>query len=141
MYLWGADSWLIIDGYNIINKWPGLIGAKHKSIGFAREKLNTIMQKYCDYKKTKVTIVYDGKGEEREVEKGNPEIIFSKTSETADSVIEYLAYNNKSQGLTVATDDGVLRNFIITTGVDCVSAKNLMDEVDGALSQMREGLV
>lgn len=134
-------SWLIIDGYNIINKWPDLAKAKQKSIEFAREKLNTIIQKYSDFKEMDVTIVYDGKGTERELIKGNPSIIFSKSAETADAVIEYLVYNSdKSKGITVATDDNAQRNFVVCAGADCISAEKLMNEVKQALAEMRKML-
>lgn len=132
-------SWLIIDGYNIISKWPDLAKAKRKSIEFAREKLNTIIQKYSDFKEIEVTIVYDGKGGERELIKGNPSIIFSKSAETADAVIEYLVYNNnKSKEITVATDDNVQRNFVICAGANCISAEKLMNEVKQTLVEMRK---
>ena len=132
---------LIIDGYNIINKWPDLIKAKDKSMELAREKLNTIIQKYSDFKGIKVTIVYDGKGPERTETKDNPKIIFSKGGETADTVIEYLVCNHKSpEEITVATDDSVQRNFVTSAGAHSVSADDFMSEVNETLVDMREAL-
>ncbi len=71
-------QYLLIDGYNIIYSWPDLIKAKAKSIELARDKLNTVIQKYSDFKKIKVTIVYDGRNSERTETEDNPKIIFSK---------------------------------------------------------------
>lgn len=56
-------SHLIIDGYNIINKWPSLKKAKSKSLDFARQQFIDTVEKYSDYTGIKVTIVFDGKGE------------------------------------------------------------------------------
>ena len=132
---------LIIDGYNIINKWPDLIKAKNKSIELAREKLNTIIQKYSDFKGIKAIIAYDGRGPERTETKDNPKIIFSKGGETADTVIEYLVCNHKSpEEITVATDDSVQRNFIVGAGAHSVSADDLEAEVKETLLEMRKML-
>lgn len=134
-------QYLIIDGYNIINKWPDLIRAKQKSMELAREKLNTIIQKYTDFKEIKVTIVYDGAGQERSRIEGNPEIIFSKNYESADAIIESLVYNyDNPEQILVATDDNNQRNFIIGAGAYYVSAEGLMSEVNETLADMRKAL-
>ncbi len=133
------STYLIIDGYNIINKWPELIKAKNQTIEFAREKLNTIIQKYADFKNTKTTIVYDGAGREREKIEGTPQIIYSKGTETADAVIEYIVKNYETPGdIIVATDDNVQRNFIVTAGAWYMSAQDLENEVKAALVEMRK---
>lgn len=134
-------QYLIIDGYNIINKWPDLIRAKQKSMELAREKLNTIIQKYTDFKEIKVTIVYDGAGQERSRIEGNPEIIFSKNYESADAIIESLVYNyDNPEQILVATDDNNQRNFIIGARAYYVSAEGLMSEVNETLADMRKAL-
>jgi len=134
-------SWLIIDGYNIINKWGSLLKAKNESIEFARETLNTIIQKYSDYKDIKVTIVYDGKNPEREEISGSPNIIFSKRNETADTIIEFLVYNADNPAeITVATDDNIQRSLVMGAGAWFISAKELEAEVDETLKQMRKKL-
>jgi len=134
-------SWLIIDGYNIIHKWPDLVKAKLKNIEFAREKFNTIIQKYSDFKGIKITIVYDGQGKERSNTKDNPEIVFSKSTETADSIIEYLVQNHDNpKEILVATDDNVQRSFIITAGAWYISAADFESEVNSVLGDMRKRL-
>ena len=134
-------SWLIIDGYNVIYKWSDLLKAKHKSIEFAREKLNTLIQKYSDFKGIKATIAYDGKSSNREEIEGNPKIIYSKNKETADAVIESLVYNYDKPGeITVVTDDNIQRNFVIGAGAHCISADQFETELNEALSEMREML-
>ncbi|UCH12874.1 MAG: NYN domain-containing protein [Candidatus Omnitrophota bacterium] len=133
--------WLIIDGYNVINKWPELIKAKDKSIEFAREKLNTLVQKYSDFKGIKTTIAYDGKGRSSEELEGNPKIIYSKNKETADAVIESLVYNYDKPGeITVVTDDNIQRNFVIGAGARCISADQFETELSEALTEMRQML-
>ncbi len=132
---------LIIDGYNIINKWPDLIEAKKESIELAREKLNTLVQKYSDFKGIKTAIVYDGKNSKRTETKDNPKIIFSKGGETADTVIEYLVQNHENPDeITVATDDNIQRNFIVGAKAHYISAEDFMLEVNRALADMRDTL-
>lgn len=134
-------EYLIIDGYNIISKWPDLAENKQKNIEFARQKLNNIIQKYIDYKGIKVTIVYDGAGPDKSIINGSPEIIFSKGTESADSIIESLVYNHQSpEQIIVATDDNIQRNFIVTAGAWYVSANDLETEVAEVLEEMRTKL-
>ena len=133
--------WLIIDGYNVIYKWPDLLRAKRKSIEFAREKLNTLIQKYSDFKGIEATIAYDGKGSNREEIEGNPKIIYSKNRETADAVIESLVYNyDKPDEITVVTDDNIQRNFVVGAGAHCISVQEFEIEVNTALVEMRKML-
>lgn len=131
-------SYLIIDGYNLINSWPELIKVKRKSIESARAELFNLIQAYCDYTGEEGIIVYDGSQKERSVEKGNPTVIFSKKGESADTVIESLVYNldDKSK-VKVVTDDRALENLIVGMGASVISAERLELEVKSASSSMR----
>lgn len=132
-----VSSCLIIDGYNIINKWPRLIKAKRKSIESARAELFDIIQAYCDYTAQEGIIVYDGSGRERSVENTNPRVIFSGKGETADTVIESLVYNldDKSK-VKVVTEDRAQRDMINGMGASLLSADMLESEIKSASSSL-----
>jgi len=141
------SSYLIIDGYNIINKWPNLIQAKEKSIEFARSELFYIIQKYADAKDLDAVIVYDGRASERSLEKGNPTVIYSKRSETADTVIESLVYNfttdkNQKSGLQirVVTGDRIISNMVLGMGAAVSSPEIFASELKTGIQYMREGI-
>lgn len=114
--------YLIIDGYNIIGRWPRLIEAKRKSIELARTELFKLVQAYCDHTGEEGVIVYDGRQKKRSTEKGNPVAIFSRRGESADTVIESLVYNltDKSKAVVV-TDDRVVLNMVTGMGASTMS--------------------
>lgn len=120
------SSYLIIDGYNLIHKWPNLIKAQQKSMEFARNQLFYAIQRYCDYNHIHGIIAYDGKGSERSIEEGNPQVIFSKAKESADTVIESIVYNLKDRScVSVATDDRVVANLVTGMGA-CIISSTLL---------------
>lgn len=132
------SSYLIIDGYNLINNWPRLIKAKQKGIESARTELFNLIQPYSDYTTQKGIIVYDGSQKERSVEEGNPKVIYSKKGESADTVIESLVYNLEDKSrVKVVTDDKALQNLIVGMGASVISPKSLESEIRSASSSMR----
>ena len=135
------SSFLIIDGYNLINKWLPLLKAKQYSIESARDKLFYMLQAYCDFKDIKGIIVYDGSQSKRSVEDGNPTVIYSKKGESADTVIESLVYKSKDrENIRLITDDRIVTNMVTGMGAYASSAKVFELHVQSALSSMR-GLI
>jgi len=132
-------SYLIVDGYNIINKWPALIQAQNKNLEFARSRLFHLMQSYCDFTGMKGMIVYDGREKKRSVEKGNPTVIFSQGGESADSVVESFVYNiDEAASIRLVTDDRAMANMVIGMGASVVSTKIFKADLESALSQLRD---
>ena len=83
---------VFVDGYNVINSWPGLRDIVGYSLEAARKKLIDILQNYAVYKGYKVFIIFDahmkkGSLENKEVYSGVV-VIYTKEGETADSYIE-----------------------------------------------------
>jgi uncharacterized protein len=108
---------ILIDGYNIINQIPELLKASQKSIDFARDRLLAMVEAYCDYNNAQGVIVYDGNQAERTVEGDNPMLIFSKSHESADSVIEALVYRMEDKTKSrVVTDDRQIANLVMGMG-------------------------
>ncbi|NQT89837.1 MAG: NYN domain-containing protein [Candidatus Omnitrophica bacterium] len=121
---------IIVDGYNLINKWPGLIEAADSSIEFARQRLFEQVQAYCDATGDEAIIVYDGSRNERTIEEGSPTVVFSMKGETADTVIEALATNMTDKGsIRVVTDDRVLGNFITGLNAFVISTQLFESEI------------
>jgi len=117
-----VSLYLIIDGYNVINKIPYLVNAQNLSMESARDKLFKIFQEYCDFSLVEGLIVYDGNQSARTVEDGNPAVIFAKCNECADTIIESLIYNMENkQDARVVTDDRVISNLVTGMGAFTMS--------------------
>jgi predicted RNA-binding protein with PIN domain len=134
-----TKAYIIVDGYNIINKCAVLIKAKRKSIEYARGELFSIVQAYCDYTAREGVIVYDGSQKVRSTEKGNPMVMFSNKGESADTVIESLVYNldDKSKA-AVVTDDRAMSNLLFGMGASVISVKMFEAELKSASSGLRD---
>ena len=123
--------YLIIDGYNVINKIPYLVNAQNLSMESARDKLFKIFQEYCDFSLVEGLIVYDGNQSARTVEDGNPAVIFAKSNECADTIIESLIYNMENkQDARVVTDDRVITNLVTGMGAFTMSVNLFEQELE-----------
>ncbi len=123
--------YLIIDGYNVINKIPYLVNAQNLSMESARDKLFKTFQEYCDFSLVEGLIVYDGNQSARTVEDGNPAVIFSKSNECADTIIESLIYNMENkQDARVVTDDRVITNLVTGMGAFTMSVNLFEQELE-----------
>lgn len=111
----------IIDGYNVINSWPELIKLKNE-LAEARNKLAHILDEYGAYEKYHLTIVFDAMftddEEHHEKLSAHTEIIYTGAGETADSLIEKLAYNSVHLGddVYVVTSDSAEQSVILGAG-------------------------
>ncbi len=47
---------LLVDGYNVINCWPGLLD---RDLEYSRDKLIHILREYGAYENYDITIVFD----------------------------------------------------------------------------------
>ena len=123
--------YLIIDGYNVINKISYLVNAQSLSMESARDKLFKAFQKYCDFSLVEGLIVYDGNQNARTVEDGNPAVIFTKSNECADTIIESLIYNMENkQDARVVTDDRVITNLVTGMGAFTMSVNLFEQELE-----------
>lgn len=129
---------ILIDGYNLINQLPDLLKASGNSIDFARDRLLSMVEAYCDYNHAEGIIVYDGNQRNRTVEGHNPVIIFSKAGETADTVIESLIYKlDDKQKARVVTDDRQISNMITGMGAFTMSTSSFGIEARLAIDAIR----
>ena len=135
------SSYLIVDGYNIINKWPRLVKAKNLSIESGRDELYRLVQAYCDNKGVDGVIVYDGKSAERTFENGNPAVIYSAKGESADTVIESLIYNiSDKSSVRLVTDDRNEANVAMGMGAFVISAKAFESEIKKTIADTAKSI-
>ena len=136
------DRYLLVDGYNIIFKWPELSDIAKVNIDGARDRLNDILCDYQSQKGCKLMVVYDAyrvAGHPTEYYNyHNIIVVFTKEAETADKFIERFAHENAKQAdISVATSDGLEQIIIRGAGCALVTANDLLEQVNIARSETR----
>jgi len=112
-----SDRYLIVDGHSVIFGWPELRARHGRNTAAAREELVRILTDYQDTSDHNVVLVFDGQGQKvsEHTERGGIQIFYSRSNQTADSIIERLVakYGSKYQ-LTIATSDRAIQQTAIS---------------------------
>ncbi len=138
------ESYLLVDGYNIIFAWDDLRAMARESIALARETLIRLLVNYQGYKKCNLILVFDAykvSGGEEKVEKnGGIYIVYTKEAEIADVYIERVTSElKKVTGLVrVATSDGLEQLIVLGRGALRIPARAFREEVDRACGELNE---
>lgn len=126
---------IFVDGYNVINSWPGLKEQKEYSFQGARERLVEILHNYSVFNDCKIVIVFDaynvvGNLENKEVINKNMVTIFTKDGETADEYIERQVNDmGRRYEVYVVTSDLLEQQTIFQRGAVRVSALEFYHQV------------
>lgn len=99
---------IIIDGYNLIRNSAALRDLDRQDIQLGRDALVNMLAAYKKIKPHKITVVFDGINappfsSRRDASKGI-QIIFSRSGQTADSVIKQMARKEKEKAVVVSSD-------------------------------------
>lgn len=134
---------LIVDGHSIIFQWRELSETHSQRGAMARETLIRMLTGLQDSSNWQVVVVFDGKGS-RPNEATEPhtiKVFYSKSGQTADSIIERLVAKYGSlHDVTVATDDLLERTTVESFGGMTMSSQQLRDEIDGANRSLSDRL-
>ena len=139
-----AQSWLLVDGYNIIHAWQELRELADVSFDAARTRLLEIMSNYQGYRNCRVIVVFDAykvAGRIRsEVERWhNIFVVYTKQAETADQYIAKTVQEiNGRYNVTVATSDQLVQLIILGQGALRISARELLEEIEAVNVQLRQ---
>ena len=137
------NSYLIVDGYNIINAWDNLKEISKVDLDGAREKLVHYIIEYAQYTGKKAIIVFDAynvkNSKEKIEERKYITIVYTKEHQTADSYIEkYISSLSKYDDIEVATSDYAEQQIILGKGASRISARELKLYVDSAMVKIKE---
>jgi len=129
---------IMVDGYSLLHQWPELAPGRARHSAAARQELIHQMVLYRDAIHIPITIVFDGAGGSPSVENNpgsdNIEILFSKSGQTADQIIERVAARMKSFGEVLAvTDDHAERDMVISLGGAASSCSNFIATVSSTM--------
>ena len=138
-----TNSYLIIDGYNIINAWDELKEIAKYSLEDSRDKLIHYMIDYAEFTGKKAIIVFDAyniKNSKEKIEKRKHiTIVYTKELQTADSYIEkFISTLSKYDEVKVATNDYAEQQIVLGKGASRISARELKLDLDSAKEKIRE---
>lgn len=137
------ESYLLVDGYNIIFSWDELHELADVNITSARNALMDILSNYQGFRKDTLILVFDAykvQGNPGQVFKyHNIHVVYTKEAETADQYIEKTVHRmNRKYNVTVATSDALEQVIILGQGANRMSARGLKDEVEQACREIRQ---
>ena len=126
-----SKTFLVVDGYNIINAWPRLKRVSDEDLELAREMLVAIIHEYSKIKDYEAHVVFDAykvKGKEEKYEDHHGvTIVYTKENQTADTYIEkFISGLSKYDQVYVATSDYAEQQIVLGKGC----ARELIEELD-----------
>ena len=129
-----GESYLLVDGYNIVFAWEELKELAQVNIDAARGRLMDILCDYQGIRKCNLIVVFDAyrvQGHPTEIlDYHNIHVVYTKEAETADQFIEKFAHENGAKyDVTVATSDGLEQIIIRGQGCGLISAREFEKEV------------
>ena len=137
---------LLVDGYNILHAWPELKRLLPVSLEYARDSLVERLSVYQQINDVEVFAVFDARrvlgGRNSADSKDGVTVIFSRGSDSADHVIERLAYQalNAGEMVEVATSDRTQRDLVRGMGGAVIDAIELQRRVVEAEAQMERNV-
>jgi predicted RNA-binding protein with PIN domain len=136
---------ILVDGYSLLHQWPELAEGAARYSEAARDALVEMLTQYQDASGTPVTVFFDGIGSRRRrpqnQAQGAVEVIFSRSGQTADDLIERAAHRFQDFGeVLVVTDDLAERNIVGGFGGSVSSCANFIGLIGDALDNLAENL-
>ena len=136
---------ILVDGYSLLHCWTALASGQPRHSAAAREALISVLTSYRDACGTPITIVFDGSGPPRHPAETRTtpevEVLYSRTGQTADQIIERVAHRLQPYGEPlVVTDDNAERDLVISLGGMASNCKNFIQTVESALEDLERDL-
>ncbi len=122
--------YLIVDGHSVIFAWPELRKLHARRSSLAREALLKKLRDYQDWTGVHIVVVFDGKGKKVEAtsDPADVQIFYSRSGQSADSIIERLASKYaKRYELMVATSDSMEAETVHACGAESISPDGLRE--------------
>ncbi|GAA3644003.1 NYN domain-containing protein [Asaccharospora irregularis] len=137
------NSYLIVDGYNIINAWDDLKELAKEDLEGSREKLIGDIIEYSEFTGHKAIIVFDAynvKNSREKVEKRKHiTVVYTKEHQTADSYIEkFMDSISRYDSVKVATNDYAEQQIVLGKGAARITARELKLDLDQAKSRLKD---
>ena len=137
------ESYLLVDGYNIIFAWDELKALARDNLDLARETLIHLLCNYQGFRKCNLILVFDAykvTGGVEKIEKHSGiYVVYTREAEIADIYIEKVASKiGRRCNVRVATSDSLEQLIVLGQGALRVSASAFHEEVMQAGEEMRK---
>lgn len=139
------DSFLLVDGYNMIFAWDELKTIAAEDLELARQTLIRILCNYQGFRSGSLILVFDAykvAGGKEKIEKHNGiYVVYTREAQIADSYIERVtAQLNRRYTVRVATSDALEQMITLSHGALRISAKAFHAEVQQTSREIAEFL-
>jgi predicted RNA-binding protein with PIN domain len=136
---------ILVDGYSLLHVWLELAPGKPRYSERARDELVHMLTRYHDATGEPITIFFDGAGTTAAApgaeSSRNVEILFSRSGQTADEMIERAAHRFQPYGeVLVVTDDSAERDTVSGMGSSVCSCANFIRMIENALTELQDEL-
>ncbi len=136
---------ILVDGYSLLHNWPELAPGKARFSAAAREELIHMLTLYRDAVGIPITIFFDGsqssRGPRTKTLSSEVEVLFSRSGQTADQMIERAAHRFQPYGEVLAvTDDHAERDTVIAMGGSAASCWNFIQAVQNTLAELQDDI-
>lgn len=134
---------LYVDGYNMIGAWPHLERLQRQDdMTSARDILLHELSEYAKYEEVEVRVIFDAQfvpGIQKQYNRYDLTVIFTKEDETADSYIEKAVgdENQFTTNVIVATSDLAEQWLVFQRGASRKSARDLYKELNHTKDKIR----
>jgi predicted RNA-binding protein with PIN domain len=135
---------ILVDGYSLLHSWPELARGKARHSAAARDELVHVLTLYRDATHTPISIFFDGsspkiEGPSQTRSTPEVEILFSRSGQTADQMIERAAHRFQPYGEVLAvTDDAAERDTVVNLGGLASSCGNFIQMVQNTLAELEQ---
>lgn len=139
------QTYLMVDGYNMIYAWEDLKDLAETDIAAARERLSDLLQSYSSLRDCSVVLVFDAyrrPGSQGSVrQEGLFRVVYTKEGESADAYMERLAREIGSNfNIRLASSDGMIQLSALRNGMLRESAAELELEIKAMSAEITEFL-
>ncbi len=134
---------IIIDGYNLIRQSNSLSDLDRQDIQLGREALLDMLAAYRRIKRHVITVVFDGTNappfsQHKNQVKGI-KVKFSRSGESADSVIKRMASREREKALVVSSDLDIV-NFAAAKGAATIGSSDFEEKITMAVYMDAKGV-
>lgn len=128
------ETFLLVDGYNMIFAWDELKKLAQDDLELARQTLIRILCNYQGFRKCNLILVFDAykvtDGQEKIEKQNGIYVVYTRHAQLADNYIERVTNQlGKRYQIRVATSDGLEQIITLAHGALRVSAQSFREEV------------
>ncbi len=134
---------ILVDGWNVIHAEPTLKKLLLVDARAAQRKLAEMLEPIHDVYATRITIVYDGRGEDVSIERPNDAVItfsevYTPSNMTADEFIErYCALAKNRARIIVISNDNMIWETVSVLGAVCMRIGEIVSSAQSAAGHIR----